>query len=84
MRSFIRQPFSILRGKPDIFRLINIVDSAHRAANPAKYPVSEEVKQLYPAYEGIEGRTKPTTVHLQVYDGTHLRQLSFFFLPNVA
>ena len=44
---------------------------AHRAANPEKYPVSDAVKKLYPAYEGIESRMKPTTVHLQIYDGTH-------------
>lgn len=45
---------------------------AHRAANPEKFPVPDAVKKLYPAYEGIESRMKPTTVHLQVYDGTHL------------
>ena len=44
---------------------------AHRAANPEKYPVSDAVKKLYPAYEGIESRMKPTSVHLQIYDGTH-------------
>ena len=43
---------------------------AHRAANPEKYPVSDAVKKLYPAYEGIESKMKPTMVHLQVYDGT--------------
>ncbi|KAI0253635.1 hypothetical protein BJV78DRAFT_1190869 [Lactifluus subvellereus] len=57
---------------------MSIVDSAHRAANPDKYPVSEEVKKLYPAYEGIEGRIKSTTVHLQVYDDTaHVVPLTF-------
>ncbi|KAN0137886.1 Alpha/Beta hydrolase fold, partial [Lactarius tabidus] len=45
-----------------------IVYTAHRAANPEKYPVSDAVKKLYPAYEGIDSRTKPTMVHLQVYD----------------
>jgi len=48
---------------------------AHRAANPEKYPVSDAVKKLYPAYEGIEDRMKPTTVHLQIYDGTRLYPL---------
>ena len=49
--------------------LTNIVDSAHRAVDPVKYPVSEEAKRLYPALAGIEGRMKPTAVHLHVYDG---------------
>ncbi|KAH9055379.1 hypothetical protein EDB87DRAFT_1333457 [Lactarius vividus] len=51
---------------------------AHRAANPEKYPVSEEVKNLYPAYKGIENRMKPTMVHLQVYDdAAHVLPLMF-------
>jgi hypothetical protein len=59
---------------------------AHRAANPEKYPVSDEVKKLYPAYEGIESRMKPTMVHLQVYDGRHSSRSppSFFFCSNLA
>lgn len=52
------------------FYLTSVVDSAHRAANPAKYPVSEEAKRLYPALAGVERRMKPTAVHLHVYDGT--------------
>jgi acetyl esterase/lipase len=52
------------------FYLTSVIDSAHRAANPAKYPVSEEAKRLYPALAGVERRLKPTAVHLQVYDGT--------------
>ena len=54
---------------------------AHRAANPEKYPVSDAVKKLYPAYEGIESKMKPTMVHLQVYDGTPPAS-SFFFVLN--
>jgi hypothetical protein len=56
-------------GERDWIYLTSVVDSAHRAANPAKYPVSEETKRLYPALAGVERRMKPTTVHLQVYDG---------------
>ena len=52
---------------------------AHRAANPEKYPVSDAVKKLYPAYEGIESKMKPTMVHLQVYDGTPPPSSFFFF-----
>jgi len=51
--------------------LTGVFDSAHRATNPEKYPVLEETKELYPALVGVEGRMKPTVVHLQVYDGTH-------------
>jgi hypothetical protein len=42
---------------------------AHKAANPAKYPVRDDVRAFLPYYEGIEERHKPTRVHLQVYDG---------------
>jgi hypothetical protein len=49
--------------------LTSAFDSAHRAADPSKYPVSEETKRLYPAVAGVEGRMRPTKVHLQVYDG---------------
>jgi hypothetical protein len=56
---------------------------AHRAANPEKYPLSDAVKKLYSAYEGIESRMKPTMVHLQVYDGTpEYHALFQLFLPN--
>jgi hypothetical protein len=63
--------------KLDVLGLISNVYSAHRASNPAKYPLSVEVKKLYPAYEGVEGRMKSTTVHLQVYDGTHTCRYHF-------
>jgi hypothetical protein len=83
MKSFICQSYYAMR-KGGHFEA-NKVDSAHRAANPAKYPVSEEMKKLYPAYEGIEGRMKSTTVHLQVYDGTPLLSMIFIFSRlNVA
>ncbi|KAN0137895.1 hypothetical protein V8E53_004379 [Lactarius tabidus] len=53
-----------------------IVYTAHRAANPEKYPLSDAVKKLYSAYEGIESRMKPTMVHLQVYDD-HVIPMTF-------
>jgi len=55
--------------------LTSASDSAHRAADPSKYPVSEETKRLYPALAGVERRMRPTTVHLQVYDGACPNQL---------
>ena len=55
--------------------LMSASDSAHRAADPSKYPVSEGTTRLYPALAGVEGRMRPTTVHLQVYDGACPNQL---------
>ncbi|KAG7442589.1 alpha/beta-hydrolase [Guyanagaster necrorhizus] len=46
-----------------------IVYTAHKAADPEKYPVREEIRKLYPALDGIEMRCGKTKVHLQVYDG---------------
>lgn len=42
---------------------------AHKAADPEKYPVREDVKKLLPSLQGIEKKYGPTDVHLQVYDG---------------
>jgi hypothetical protein len=44
---------------------------AHKAANPAKFPISERSKELYPPLANIKSEDmKPTSVHLQVYDGS--------------
>ncbi|KAH9165055.1 Alpha/Beta hydrolase protein [Lactarius sanguifluus] len=70
-------PLFVIASDREVLR-DEILFTAHRAANPEKYPVSEEVKKLYPAYEGIENRMKPTTVHLQVYDdAAHVLPLMF-------
>ncbi|KAK0462404.1 Alpha/Beta hydrolase protein [Desarmillaria tabescens] len=45
-----------------------IVYTAHKAAEPEKYSVREEVRKLYPVPDGIETRYGGTEVHLQVYD----------------
>jgi hypothetical protein len=68
MKSFTR---SFISPYWEALYLTSVFDSAHRAANPEKYPVLEETKELYSALVGVEGRMKPTMVHLQVYDGTH-------------
>ncbi|KAI0260170.1 hypothetical protein BC834DRAFT_561739 [Gloeopeniophorella convolvens] len=55
-----------------------IIYAAHRAAHPEQYPIMEDVKKLYPAFEGIETKMTPTTVHLQVYDdAAHVLPLMF-------
>src|ERR1700733_10286819 len=46
-----------------------VFPSAHKAANPERYPLQDAVRTLYPPLVNIEGRYKPTKVHLQVYDG---------------
>ncbi|KAI0301668.1 hypothetical protein B0F90DRAFT_287335 [Multifurca ochricompacta] len=70
-------PLFVIASDREVLR-DEIIYTAHRAANPEKYAISEEVKKLYPAYEGIENRMKPTTVHLQVYDDTaHVIPLMF-------
>ncbi|KAH8985536.1 alpha beta-hydrolase [Lactarius akahatsu] len=70
-------PLFVIASDREVLR-DEILFMAHRAANPEKYPVSEEVKKLYPAYEGIENRMKPTMVHLQVYDdAAHVIPLMF-------
>jgi hypothetical protein len=42
---------------------------AHRAAHPERFPLSEEMKKIYPALKLVETSMQPTPVHLQVYDG---------------
>ncbi|KAH8985537.1 Alpha/Beta hydrolase protein [Lactarius akahatsu] len=70
-------PLFVIASDREVLR-DEILFTAHRAANPEKYPVSDAVKKLYPAYEGIENRMKPTMVHLQVYDdAAHVIPLMF-------
>ncbi|KAH9023202.1 hypothetical protein EDB84DRAFT_1509362 [Lactarius hengduanensis] len=52
-------PLFVIASDREVLR-DEIVFTAHRAANPEKYPVSDAVKTLYPSYEGIESRMKPT------------------------
>ncbi|KAG6850876.1 hypothetical protein H0H93_007494 [Arthromyces matolae] len=57
-----------------------VIYAAHKAANPEKYPIKTDIRALYPALNGIEGRFKPTKVHLQVYDDTaHVLPVLFPF-----
>ena len=54
---------------------------AHRAANPSKFPISAEVKRLYPKItENAAKYPTPPKVHLQVYDGcAHVLPILFAF-----
>ncbi|QRW25189.1 carbohydrate esterase family 10 protein [Rhizoctonia solani] len=57
--------------------------SAHKAANPEKYPVKPETKEFLPSLKDIESKGyEPTKVHLQVYDETcHVLPLFSFTTP---
>ncbi|KAJ7099552.1 hypothetical protein B0H15DRAFT_820712 [Mycena belliarum] len=57
-----------------------IIYTAHRAANPERYPVRDETRAMYSPLDGIEKRFGPTKVHLQVYDDTaHILPVLFSF-----
>lgn len=46
--------------------------TAHRAADPAKYTIKQEVLDVYPKFRELTPENMvPTPVHLQVYDGMH-------------
>jgi hypothetical protein len=51
------------------FQLIDVSCRAHRAAHPERFLVRDEAKDMYPAPKNVEKLTRPTPVHLQVYDG---------------
>ncbi|EAU91257.2 lipase/esterase [Coprinopsis cinerea okayama7 len=56
-----------------------IIYTAHRAADPAKFPVQERCLDLYPTLRKYK-EMKPTSVHLQVYDDTaHVLPILFAF-----
>ena len=57
------------------FELLDVSFRAHRAAHPERFPMRDEVKELYPVLKHVEKHTRPTPVHLQVYDGI-IRTLS--------
>ncbi|EJD46838.1 alpha/beta-hydrolase [Auricularia subglabra TFB-10046 SS5] len=81
---------SYLGGLPPLFVIASdkevlrdeIIYTAHKAAQPDKYPVKDEVRTLYPHLKDIESRYGPTRVHLQVYDDTcHVLPLFSFTTP---
>lgn len=58
--------FSIVSG---YLVVTHVFIRAHRAAHPERFPFSEEIKKMYPAFKLVETSMQPTPVHLQVYDG---------------
>ncbi|KIJ65967.1 hypothetical protein HYDPIDRAFT_181064 [Hydnomerulius pinastri MD-312] len=79
---------SYLGGLPPLFVIASdkevlrdeIIYSAHKAADPSRFPLTDEARALYPPLVGIEQRYAATPVHLQVYDDTaHVLPVLFAF-----
>ncbi|KIK95764.1 hypothetical protein PAXRUDRAFT_826684 [Paxillus rubicundulus Ve08.2h10] len=79
---------SYLGGLPPLFFIASdkevlrdeIIYSAHKAADPSRFPLTDEARALYPPLVGIEARHAKTPVHLQVYDDTaHILPVLFPF-----
>ncbi|TCD60789.1 hypothetical protein EIP91_009518 [Steccherinum ochraceum] len=72
-------PLHVIASDKEVLR-DEIIYFAHKAANPQKYPVTDEVRKIYPALQGIEEKYGPTQVHLQVYDdAAHVLPVLFSF-----
>ncbi|KAF7362269.1 Abhydrolase-3 domain-containing protein [Mycena venus] len=72
-------PLLIIASDKEVLR-DEIIYAAHKAANPEKYPIKEEIRAMYPPLDGIEKKFGPTKVHLQVYDDTaHVLPVLFSF-----
>ncbi|KAJ7125142.1 Alpha/Beta hydrolase protein [Mycena epipterygia] len=72
-------PLLIIASDKEVLR-DEIIYTAHRAANPEKYPIKDEIRALYAPLDGIEKKFGPTKVHLQVYDDTaHVLPVLFSF-----
>ncbi|KAH0829091.1 hypothetical protein J3R83DRAFT_2555 [Lanmaoa asiatica] len=63
-------PLLIIASDKEVLR-DEIIYSAHKAADPARFPLRDAARALYPPLVGIEKRYGHTQVHLQVYDGVH-------------
>ncbi|KAF8841752.1 alpha/beta-hydrolase [Paxillus ammoniavirescens] len=79
---------SYLGGLPPLFFIASdkevlrdeVIYSAHKAADPSQFPLTDEARALYPPLVGIEERHAKTPVHLQVYDDTaHVLPVLFPF-----
>ncbi|KAJ6593444.1 hypothetical protein B0H19DRAFT_1090334 [Mycena capillaripes] len=72
-------PLLIIASDKEVLR-DEIIYTAHKAANPEKYPLKEDIRAMYPPLDGIETKFGPTKVHLQVYDDTaHVLPVLFSF-----
>ncbi|KAI0090740.1 hypothetical protein BDY19DRAFT_1035200 [Irpex rosettiformis] len=72
-------PLLVIAGDGEVLR-DEVIYMAHKAANPAKFPIRPETREIYPALKGMEGRHGPTQIHLQVYDdAAHILPILFSF-----
>lgn len=63
-------PMFIMGSSGELLR-DEIIYTAHKAANPSKYPIREGVKDTLPSLRDENLlNLPPTKVHLQIYDGT--------------
>jgi acetyl esterase/lipase len=77
-------PLYIIAGDGEMLR-DEIVYLAHRAAYPNAYPVRESVlKEARRQQENVEKFTRPTKVHLQVFDGMCHVVTVFMFTKSVS
>ncbi|CAE6346975.1 unnamed protein product [Rhizoctonia solani] len=75
-------PLFVLASDKEVLR-DEIIYIAHKAANPEKYPIKPETKELLHSLKDIESKGyESTKVHLQVYDETcHVLPLFSFTTP---
>ncbi|PPQ79997.1 hypothetical protein CVT26_004401 [Gymnopilus dilepis] len=72
-------PLLFIAGDKEVLR-DEIIYTAHKAAYPERYPITNQARELYPPLRGIEEHCKPTSVHLQVYDeAPHILPILFSF-----
>ncbi|KAF5326623.1 hypothetical protein D9611_000275 [Ephemerocybe angulata] len=73
-------PLFFIAGDKEVLR-DEVIYTAHKAANPEKYPIPERSKQLYPALRNLKPEDmKPSSVHLQVWDDApHVLPILFSF-----
>ncbi|KAJ7496886.1 hypothetical protein FB451DRAFT_1209127 [Mycena latifolia] len=72
-------PLLVIASDKEVLR-DEIIYMAHKAANPEKYPIKDEIRAMYSPLDGIEKKFGPTKVHLQVYDDTaHVLPVLFSF-----
>ena len=77
-------PLYIIAGDGEVLR-DEIVYLAHRAAYPDEYPVRGSVlKEARRQQKNMEKFTKPTKVHLQVFDGMCHVVTVFMFTKSVS
>ena len=63
-------PLLVIESDREVLRDEGIY-TAHRAADPASYPIKADVLDVYPRFKDLTPENMvPTPVHLQVYDGT--------------